>query len=83
VFLVRYGLNLYSIYRKADHSKNRRGLNLAMLKLLTVHVTKLPLYHMTCKIGMICSAKPILTENLCIVQKEEFSVTCYMSNTHS
>jgi hypothetical protein len=24
------------------------------------------------------SAKPVLTEDLCIVQKEEFSITCYM-----
>jgi hypothetical protein len=25
---------------------------------------------------MICSAKPILTEDLCVVQEEEFSITC-------
>jgi hypothetical protein len=27
---------------------------------------------------MICFAKPGLTEDLCIVQKEEFSIICYM-----
>jgi hypothetical protein len=27
---------------------------------------------------MICSAKPVLTEDLCVGQKEEFSITCYM-----
>jgi hypothetical protein len=25
---------------------------------------------------MICSVKPVLTENWCVVQKEEFSITC-------
>jgi hypothetical protein len=30
------------------------------------------------KIGVIYPAKPVLTEDLCVVQKEEFSVTCYM-----
>jgi hypothetical protein len=30
------------------------------------------------KIGMICFAKPVLREDLYIVHKEEFSVTCYM-----
>jgi hypothetical protein len=29
---------------------------------------------------MICSAKPVLTEDLCLGQKEEFSVTCYVRN---
>jgi hypothetical protein len=27
---------------------------------------------------MICPAKPVLTEYLCVVQREEFSITCYM-----
>jgi hypothetical protein len=42
--------------------------------LMTVQVTKLPLY---CKIstrGMMCIAKPELTEDLYVVQKQEFSV---------
>jgi hypothetical protein len=43
-----------------------------VVKLTTVQVTKLPLQHKICKMGMICSAKPILTEDLCLVQKEEF-----------
>jgi hypothetical protein len=25
----------------------------------------------------------VLTEDLCIVQKEEFSITCYMYDTHT
>jgi hypothetical protein len=29
-------------------------------------------------LGMICSVKPVLTEDFCVVQKEEFSITCYM-----
>jgi hypothetical protein len=26
--------------------------------------------------GMICCVKPVLTEDLCVMQKEEFSITC-------
>jgi hypothetical protein len=48
-----------------------RGLNLAVVKLMTVQVNKLSLLHMIRKIGMICSVKPLLTEDLCIVKKEE------------
>jgi hypothetical protein len=36
---------------------------LAVIKLRAVRVTKLPLYHKTIKTGMICSAKPVLTED--------------------
>jgi hypothetical protein len=43
-----------------------------------IQVTRLPLQHKIRKIGMICSAKPVLTEDLCVVQKQEFSITCYM-----
>jgi hypothetical protein len=32
---------------------------------------------------MNCSAKPVLTEDLCIVQKEEFSITCYMCDMYT
>jgi hypothetical protein len=31
---------------------------------------------------MICSVKPALTEDLCVVQKEDFSATCYMSDRY-
>jgi hypothetical protein len=51
--------------------------NLAVVKLMTIQVTKLPLYHKICKIGMICFAKPGLTEDFYKVQKKEFTVTCY------
>jgi hypothetical protein len=50
---------------------------LAVVKLTTVQVTKMPLQHKIRKIGMICSVKPVLTEDLCVVQGEEFSLTCY------
>jgi hypothetical protein len=45
---------------------------LAVVKLKTVQVTKQPLQHKICRIGMICSAKPVLTEDLYVVQKQEF-----------
>jgi hypothetical protein len=44
--------------------ENIRGLNLAAVKLMAVQVTKLPLWHKTSKIGMICFAKPGLTGDL-------------------
>jgi hypothetical protein len=50
--------------------QNIRGLNFAVVKLMTVQVTKLPC-NITRKIGMNCSAKPVLTEEFYIVQKEE------------
>jgi hypothetical protein len=31
---------------------------------------------------MICSAKPVLREDLCVVHKEEFSITYYMCDTY-
>jgi hypothetical protein len=32
---------------------------------------------------MIGFAKPVLTEDLYIVQKEDFSITCYMCDTYT
>jgi hypothetical protein len=32
---------------------------------------------------MICSAKPVLTEDLYIVQKKEFPITCCKCDTYS
>jgi hypothetical protein len=65
-------------------TENIRGLNLVMVKLTIVQVTKLPLQHKIHKIGMICFAKPLLkTEDLYIMQKEEFSITCHMCNIYS
>jgi hypothetical protein len=40
---------------------------LAVAKLTTVQVTKLPLKHKISKIGMIYSVKPELAEDLCVV----------------
>jgi hypothetical protein len=31
---------------------------------------------------MICAAKPVLTEDLCVVQKEEFSIPYYSCMCH-
>jgi hypothetical protein len=39
--------------------------------------------HQIRKIGMICFGKPLLTEDLCVVQKEEFSLTCYMCEMYT
>jgi hypothetical protein len=33
--------------------------------------------------SMICFAKPGLTEDLCVVQKEEFSITCCMCDKYT
>jgi hypothetical protein len=63
--------------------KNIRGLNLAVAKLTTVLVTKLPLWHKIRKIGMICFAKRGLTEDLWLGQKEEFLITCYMCEMYT
>jgi hypothetical protein len=38
--------------------ENIRGLNLAVVKLTTVQVTRQSLQHKICKIGMIYSVKP-------------------------
>jgi CTP:phosphocholine cytidylyltransferase-like protein len=32
---------------------------------------------------MICFAKPVLTEDMCVVQKEEFSIPCGMCDTYT
>jgi hypothetical protein len=46
-------------------------------------VTKLPLKHKIRKIGMIFSAKPVLTEDLYKIQKEELLITCYECDTYT
>jgi hypothetical protein len=68
-------INIFAVQNKAKADiENIRGLNLAVVKLTTVQVNKLPLWHKIRKIGMICFAKPGLTENLYLEQKEEFSI---------
>jgi hypothetical protein len=52
--------------------ENIRGLNLVAIKLTAVQVTNLPLQHKICNTDMICSVKPVLTEDLCAAQKEDF-----------
>jgi hypothetical protein len=55
-----------------------------MANLTTVQVTKLPLYHKILKLGMICVAKPGITDELYIVYTEEFPVsnTLYVRYVH-
>jgi hypothetical protein len=63
--------------------ENIRGLNLVVVKLMTVQVTRQPLQHKICKIGMFWSAKPVLTEDLCVLQKKEFfNSMLYVRNAH-
>jgi hypothetical protein len=59
-------------------TENIIGLNLVAVKLTTVQVTKLRLYHKINKIGMISLAKPEMIEVFYIVQKEEFSITSHV-----
>jgi hypothetical protein len=56
---------------------------LAVAKLTTVHVSRQPLQHKIYKMGMICPAKPVLTEDLCVVQKQTFFYNMlYVRNVH-
>jgi hypothetical protein len=54
-----------------------------VVKLTTVQLTKLPLWHKIRNIGMICFVKPVLREDLYIVQKKQFSITFYISEMHT
>jgi hypothetical protein len=71
VLSIRSDSRLYDIVIEIFR-ENIRGLNLAVVKLTTAQVTRQPLQHKICKIGMICPTKPVLTEDLCIVQKQIF-----------
>jgi hypothetical protein len=69
---------MFEAYGKAKPKiEHISGLNLAVAKLMTIQVTKLPLYHKISKIDMICFPKPILKEDLYIVQKAKFSITIF------
>jgi hypothetical protein len=58
-----------------------RGLNLAAVKLMTVHVTKLPLSHKINKLGMIYFAKPGWTEGF-YIEGRIFNVLLYVPYIH-
>jgi hypothetical protein len=64
-------------------TENKRGLSFAVVNLTTVQVTRLPLKHKLSKTGKVCFAKPLLTEDLYIVQRKEFSVTCYKCDAYT
>jgi hypothetical protein len=58
-------MNMFAVYYKVKPDiGNIGGLNLALVKLTTIQVTKLPLLHKIGEIGMICSVKPVLTDDL-------------------
>jgi hypothetical protein len=63
--------------------ENIRGLNLTVVKLTTDEVTRQPLQHKICKTGMICPAKPVLTEDLRVVLSKNFSLACYMCEMYT
>jgi hypothetical protein len=63
--------------------ENIRALNVAVVKLTAVQVTKMPLCHKISKIDKVCFAKHELTEDFCVVRKEEFSITCYMCDAYT
>jgi hypothetical protein len=66
---------MFMVYDKVKPDiENIRGLNLAVVKLRIIRVTKLPLQH--------CFPKPVLTEDLYIVQKEEFAITYYVCDMY-
>jgi hypothetical protein len=63
--------------------ENIKGLNLAVVKLTTDQVIRQPLQYKICKMGMICPEKPVLTEDLCVVQKQKFFKNMlYVRNVH-
>jgi hypothetical protein len=77
-------MNMFALQDKVKPDiENVRGLNLAVVKLTAVQVTKLPLQHKIRKIGKICSADPVLIDDFYIAQQEEFSITCYKCDTHT
>jgi hypothetical protein len=53
--------------------ENIRGLKLAVVKLMTVQVNRQPLQHKirVFNTAMICSAKPVLTDDLRVVKKHQ------------
>jgi hypothetical protein len=52
-------------------------------ELTTLQFTKLPLWQKIRKMGMIRIAKSVLTEDLCIAQKEKLLITCYKCDIHT
>jgi hypothetical protein len=67
-------MNTFAVSDKVKPGvENIRGLNFAVVKLTTVQLNRLPLYHKISKTGMICFARPVLTQDLYIVQKIIFN----------
>jgi hypothetical protein len=77
-------MNMFAVQDKVKPDiENIRGLNLAVVKLTTVQVIRQPLQNKIRKMDMICPAKPVLTEDLCVVQKQKFLKTCYMCEMYT
>jgi hypothetical protein len=72
-----------TMVRDVFYAVRVKGLNFAVVKLTTVQATKLPLWHKIRKMDMICPLKPVLTEDLCVMQMEEFSIPCYMCEMYT
>jgi hypothetical protein len=71
-------MNMFAVQDKVkEDTENIGGLNLAVVKLTTVQKIRQPLQHKICKIVMICHTKPVLTDDLCVVQKKKFLITCH------
>jgi hypothetical protein len=66
-----------------QHIQKTDGLNLAVVKLTTVQMTKLPLHHKMPKIGMISFLKPVPAEDLYIMQNKYFSIRSYMCEMYT
>jgi hypothetical protein len=80
---VFYAVRPEAIYRWLKRNENIRDLNLAVVKLTTVQMIRQPFQHKICKMDMICPAKPVLTEDLCIFQKKKiFYNILYVWNVH-
>jgi hypothetical protein len=69
---------MFAVYDKVKPDiESIRFLNLVVVKLTTVQVTKLPMLHKISMRGTICFAKPGLTKDFYTVQKQESLITCY------
>jgi hypothetical protein len=71
------------LYSESHCAKNIRGFNLAVIKLTTFKWLSCGCRIRYVKIGMICFAKSVLTEDLYIVQKEGSSIMCYICDTYT
>jgi hypothetical protein len=65
-------MNMFAVEDKVKPDIENKRLKLGGGQAYDRPCDQQPFQHKICKIGMICSAKPVLTEDLCVVQKQEF-----------